>query len=44
MRRNSPLTSYPPSAPPFFASCLAEGGDCADGWEDELNVKKALGK
>lgn len=28
----------------LFASCLAEGGDGADGWEDELNVKKALAK
>lgn len=28
--------------PALFASCLAEGGVGADGWEDELNVKKAV--
>lgn len=36
------LTSLPPAA--RRASCLAEGGDGADGWEDERREKKAFGK
>ena len=37
-----PMTSYPPAA--CRASCLAEGGDGADGWEDERRDKEAFGK
>lgn len=36
------LTSYPLAA--CCASCLAERGDGADGWEDERSDKKALGR
>lgn len=36
------LTSYPPAA--CRASCLCEGGDGADGWEDERKDKKAFRK
>lgn len=34
--------SHPPAA--CRASCLGEGGDGADGWEDERKDKKAFGK
>lgn len=38
----APMTSLPPAA--RSASCLAEGGDGADGWVDAKSDKKALGK
>lgn len=37
-----PLAPHPPAA--CRASCPGEGGDGADGWEDERKDKKASGK